>query len=281
MQELLEAGAHFGHKVSRGNPRMGRYVYGARDGVQIIDLAKTEQLLKEAVQAVYELGKSGAVLLVIGTKKQAQQITKELAESADTPYLNLKWTPGLFTNFDELKRNIKKLNELEVKKQKGELSLYTKKEQLLISKKLEKFNAVMGGISAMDKLPDAIFVIDSVADKISVKEANASGIKVFGICDSNADPTVFDYPVPANDDGIKSIKIISEAVLGAYAQGKKEGGHKIGEVKQEVKENKESKVADGETKEEIVLSEAVAEEAAAIEEEIEKVVVEESARKVA
>lgn len=274
MQELLEAGSHFGHKVSRGNPRMKRYVYGARDGVQIIDLAKTEEALKEATQAAYELGKKGSVMVIVGTKKQAQQIVADLAQEADTYYINFKWVPGLFTNFDEIKKNIKRLTDLKVKKEKKELTQYTKKEQLFISRDIEKFLQVMGGIATMEKLPEAIFVVDGVSDNISVKESNSLGIKVFGICDSNADPTTFDYPVPANDDGIKSIKLISETVVRAYTQGKKESGIKVGEVKK-VAEKGEVSGSD-----EAVLSEAVAQEAAVIEEEIEKAVVQDFERKI-
>jgi len=211
MQELLEAGSHFGHKVSRGNPGMKRYIFGARDGVHIIDLAKTEELLKEAVAAAYEFGKMGKTLLLVGTKKQAQQIVKDLAREADSPFLADCWVGGLYTNFDEIRKNIKKLNDLKVAQSKGELSMYTKKEQLLIARKLEKFNLQLGGVADLEKVPDGIFIIDAVSDNTAVKEANKLGVKVFGICDTNADPAWFDFPVPANDDGIKSIKLISES----------------------------------------------------------------------
>lgn len=284
MQELLAAGVHFGHKISRGHPKMKRYIFGARDGVHIIDLAASEAQLKEAAQAAYELGKSGAVMLLVGTKKQAHEVIEGLAKEAETPYLTEKWAGGFFTNFDELRKNIKKLIELKGEQEKGQLSRYTKREQMLISKKLNKFAKEMGGALNMDKLPEAIFIVDAVSDNIAVREASKMGIKIFGLCDTNADPTWFDFPVASNDDGIKAIKIICETVIRSYAKGKKEAGIKVGEEKKEAKvaakEKKESASAEsfGETKE--VLDAPLAEETAAIEEEVEKKVVDENSRKV-
>lgn len=280
MQELLAAGVHFGHKISRGHPKMKRYIFGARDGVHILDLAQSESQLKEAAQAAYELGKSGAVMLLVGTKKQAHEVIEGLAKEADTPYLTEKWAGGFFTNFDELRKNIKKLTELKGEQEKGELSRYTKREQMLISKKLSKFTKEMGGALNMDKLPEAIFVVDAVADNIAVREANKMGIKVLGLCDTNADPTWFDWPVSSNDDGIKAIKIICETVIRAYAKGKKEAGIKVGaEVSKEGKVPKVSKEKT-EVKTEEALPEPLAQEAEVIEEEIEKEVVDENSRKV-
>lgn len=279
MQELLAAGVHFGHKVSRGHPKMKRYIFGERDGVHIIDLAVSEAQLKEAAQAAYELGKSGGVMLLVGTKKQAREVIEDLAKEADTPYLTEKWAGGFFTNFDELRKNIKKLIELKEEQEKGQLSRYTKREQMLISKKLDKFTREMGGALNMDKLPDAIFVVDAVSDNIAVREAIKMGIKIFGLCDTNADPTWFDWPVASNDDGIKAIKIICETVIRAYAKGKKEAGIKVGEEKKESKVTKESKEPGDPSKDE-VLNAPLAEEAAAIEEEVEKKVIDEFSRKV-
>lgn len=280
MQELLAAGVHFGHKISRGHPKMKRYIFGARDGVHILDLAQSEAQLKEATQAAYELGKSGAVMLLVGTKKQAHEVIEGLAKEADTPYLIEKWAGGFFTNFDELRKNIKKLTELRSEQEKGQLSRYTKREQMLISKKLTKFTREMGGALDMDKLPEAIFVVDAVGDNIAVREANKMGIKVLGLCDTNADPTWFDWPVSSNDDGIKAIKIICETVIRAYAAGKKDAGIKVGEENKTKKtESKPAKEA-AEIKTEEVLAEPLAQEAAAIEEEVEKEVVDENSRKV-
>lgn len=276
MQELLAAGVHFGHKISRGHPKMKRYIFGARDGVHILDLAQSEAQLKEATQAAYELGKSGGVMLLVGTKKQAHEVIEGLAKEADTPYLTEKWAGGFFTNFDELRKNIKKLTDLEAEQEKGQLSRYTKREQMLISKKLNKFTKEMGGALSMDKIPQAIFVVDAVSDNIAVREAIKMNVKIFGLCDTNADPTWFDWPVSSNDDGIKAIKIICETVIRAYAKGKKEAGIKVGEQKA-TKGAEGSKEAE---KAEEVLDAPLAEEAAAIEEEVEKKVVDESSRKV-
>lgn len=285
MQELLEAGSHFGHKVSRGHPRMKRYIYGARDGVHILDLAQTEEKLKEATEAAYELGKNGKSLLIVGTKKQSREIVQQLAEQAEAYFINERWMGGLLTNFDEIKKNIKKLTELRELQSKGQLQR-TKKEQLLISKKLGKFGRELGGMSNMEKLPDAIFVIDGVGEKIAVTEANKVGMKVFGICDTNADPTQYDFPVPANDDGIKSIKLITETVIGAYIKGKKEAGIKAQEIAEKAEadlkkeEAKTKKQAEKDTEKTDIVGGAIAEEAAALEEEVEKEVLEESERKV-
>lgn len=278
MQELLGAGVHFGHKVSRGHPKMKRYIFGARDGVHILDLAHSEEQLKEAAQVAFDMGKAGQVMLLVGTKKQAQDIVEELAKEADTFYLNKTWYGGIFTNFDEIKKNWKKLSDLKVEQEKGTLSRYTKREQMLIGKKLSKFTNEMGGAIGMEKMPDALFVVDAVGDNIAVREAIKMGVKVIGLCDTNADPTWFDYPVAANDDGIKSIKIICETIIRAYAAGKKEAGIKVGEAKVESKADK-AKEEKATAKEE-VLDETMAQEAAVIEEEIEKKVVDESSRKV-
>lgn len=288
MQDLLSAGVHFGHKTSRGHPKMGQFIYGAREGVHIIDLAKSEEKLKEATDAAYNFGKSGSVMLILGTKKQAQSIVENLAKEAGVPYLNQRWMGGTFTNFDEVRKNIKKLIDLKIKLEKGELANYTKKEQLLISKKIHKFTTEMGGIANMEKLPDVLFVVDAVSDKTAVVEAKKVGVKVLGLCDTNADPYWFDFPVPANDDGIKSIKLICETLIGAYIKGKKESSTGMEDMQQKELVKDESKVVkakkDLKVKEpEIVsagLDEAVKEETAVLEEEIEKVVLEESERKV-
>ncbi len=280
MQDLLTAGAHFGHKVSRAHPRMRDYIFGARDGISIIDLEKTEKKLKEAVDAAYELGKSGKIMLVIGTKKQAKEIAESLAVEADTPFMVERWIGGMLTNFEEMRRKIRKQLDLQEEKTKGTLSRYTKREQLIISRKLEKFAREYRGVYTMDKLPDAIFIIDAVSDITAVKESNRLGITLLGFSDTNADPNWFDYPVPANDDGIKSIKLVSEAVIRAYTQGKKEAGHNTNPVKEiKVEEEateepkkqtkKSDKAAESDAVEETPVTE-LDEETAVLEELVEK-----------
>ena len=224
IEELLEAGVHFGHQVRRGHPRMKPYIYGARDGVHIIDLTKSETLLREACEYVYELGKMGKVLLFVGTKKQARLIVEEFAKKLDAPYLTERWIGGFLTNFEEIKKNRKLLKDLKEQKEKGELEKYTKKEQLLIDRKMGKLEKDFRGVMDLDILPDAIFVIDATVENVAVKEAERMGVKVVAIADSNCNPSEIDYPIPGNDDAIKSIKILVEALANAYGEGKKEAG---------------------------------------------------------
>lgn len=302
MQDLLSAGVHFGHQVRRRHPKMDAFIYGARDGVHIIDLAKSEEKLKDAADFVFNLGKKDGVLLVVGTKKQAKEIVRELAMEVNTPYITERWVGGLLTNFDEIRKNIKKLIDLKKEKEAGTLSRYTKKEQLLIDRQLQKFERNFGGVAGMDKIPDAIFIVDAVVEKTAVKEARSKGVTLVGFADTNADPNLLDYPIPANDDGIKSIKIICEAILKAYGEGKKESIEKSQEleeskatkVEKDEKESPSAKVIDSEAVSpqatsvaqtrgasgDKKLDEVVAEEAAVIEEEVEKKALEESERKV-
>lgn len=224
VQELLEAGVHFGHQVRRGNPKMRDYIYGARDGVHIINLEETAKLLKEALEAVYQLGKEGKVLLFVGTKKQAQPLVKQVAQEAGAPYMVARWVGGLLTNFEMMHQNVDKLNGLKEAQLKGELSRYTKKEQLLISRKVIKFEEVFGGVAKLSRLPDAVFITDGVAEKTALLEANRMGLIVIGISDTNADPSAMTYPIPANDDATKALSLLITAVGGAYKDGLKEGG---------------------------------------------------------
>lgn len=274
LQQLLEAGVHFGHQVRRGNPRMGKYIFGTREGVHIINLEESEKLLQRAAEYAFKLGQEGKVILFVGTKKQAQPIVQDLAKKADAPYVDFRWIGGLLTNFDEIKKNVKKLLELKDKKEKGKLSHYTKKEQLLISRKLGKFDKEWGGVANLEKLPDALFIIDCVTEKTAVAEANRMRIPIIGIADSNCDPDILTFPIPGNDDATKSIKILAETVGGAYAEGLgvsskgqvvsikggKEGEGKTEEIKSENEELK-AEVEDVEEKvEKEVLAEAKREE---------------------
>lgn len=280
MQQLLEAGVHFGHQVRRGHPRMRDYIFGVREGVHIINLEESEKLLKEAASYANKLGKEGKVLLIVGTKKQAQPIVKELAEKINAPYVVTRWIGGTLTNFEEVRKNIKKLKDLKDKKEKGELDR-TKKEQLLISRKLTKFDLDWGGVANMDTLPDVLFVIDCVNDSTAVAEANRMKIPVIAIADTNSNPALVDFPIPGNDDATKSIKIISEAIVDSYAEGLKKTESTKAEENKETKVEKtnpdkigakETATKDKEAEEEIDP------EVAAVEEAVEKEVVEESAR---
>lgn len=275
LQELLEAGVHFGHKLSRSNPRMKQYIYGAREGVQIIDLVKSEELLKEACNFVYELGKSNGRLLFVGTKKQARPLVEEAAKVVEAPYLSERWIGGFFTNFDEILKTIKKLKELKDLKEKGQLSKYTKKEQLLIDRKIAKLERNFKGVGGLETVPEAIFIVDTVSDHTAAMESNKMGIKVVAIADSNSDPSLIDYPIPGNDDAIKSIKILISAVAQAFGEGKKEAG-KVA-VKEAAKQEKE---AAKEAAKALEVDEKLKDEVAAAEEAVEKKAVQESERKV-
>lgn len=269
LQELLEAGVHFGHQVRRGHPRMRPYIYGAREGVSVIDLTQSEKSLKEACEFVYNLGKNGQVLLFAGTKKQARPIIEELAKGLQAPYLVQRWMGGFLTNFSEIQKNIKKLKSYLEQKSKGELSKYTKREQLLLDRKMAKLQKDFAGVMDFASLPDAIFVVDAVSDNIAIREANRLNIKVVAIADSNSDPTQIDYPIPGNDDAIKSIKILTSAIALAYEEGKEEAG-KIAARK--------AKKEETETNAEEQLPEEIKAEVAVAEEMVEKEAVKEAER---
>lgn len=267
VQQLLEAGVHFGHQVRRGHPRMREYIYGVRDGVHIINLELSEKLLKETAEEAFKLGKEGKVLLFVGTKKQAQPIVKEAATQAGAPFIDFKWKGGFLTNFDEIRKNIKKLKDLKEKKEKGELSHYTKKEQLLLTRKIEKFEMEWSGVADLEKIPDALFIIDCVAEKTAVAEAIRVEIPVLAIADTNCNPLLINYLIPGNDDATKSIKILTETIANAYAEGLKISSKGASEEKGK-EESKEKEEVVGE----------IAEEVAAAEEEVEKEAVKEAER---
>lgn len=270
-KELLEAGVHFGHRVSRGHPRMNPFIYGQRDGVHIIDLTLSEKYLKEACSFVKTLGKNGQTLLLVGTKKQAQSLVQELAKKVKLPYLTNRWIGGFFTNFEQIQNNMKKLKELKEAKEKRELQKYTKKEQLLIDRQIKKLEKDLGGVEDLEKLPEAVFIVDAAREKTAINEAVKKGVKVVAIADSNCDPTMIDYPIPGNDDAIKSIKIIVETVIAAYEEGQKGEGRVV------KKEKPASAKATAGKKGEIAIPE---EDVAVAEEKVEKLEVKESERKI-
>lgn len=271
LPELLEAGVHFGHQVRRGHPKMAEYIFGVREGVHIINLEQSEKLLRSACEFAKKLGEEKKVILFVGTKKQAQPIIKEAAEKVGAPYVNFRWMGGLLTNFDEIKKNIKKLTDLEEKKSKGELSKYTKKEQLLIDRKLAKFAKEWGGLAKMDKLPDAIFLADCVSEKTALAESRRLGLPIIGIADTNCNPLLLDYPIPGNDDATKSIKILIEAIAQAYGDGL--GKEEAASKDKSEGENKKDKQVDIAPNADVVIAVEDAEEM------VEKAAVEESARK--
>jgi len=271
LQELLEAGVHFGHQVRRGHPRMRPYIYGAREGVHVIDLTQSEKYLKEACEFVYNLGKEGKVLLFVGTKKQAQSIIEESCKELKAPFLVARWMGGFLTNFEQMQKNIKILKAYLEQKEKGQLAKYTKKEQLLLERKMNKLQRDFAGVMDLNKVPDALFVVDAVSDNIAIREANRLKIKVVAIADSNSDPTEIGYPIPGNDDAIKSIKVLVGAVASAYGEGQKEAGKAATKAAEKAAKEAAKGAED-------VIQEELKEEVAAAEEMVEKKAVKDSER---
>lgn len=220
MQDLLEAGVHFGHQVRRWNPKMKPYIYGEKDGVHIIDLAKTVEGLAAACEFFKKVGETGETVLYVGTKRQAQEIIKAEAQRAGALYVASRWIGGLLTNFEIVAKNIKKLLDLESQRESGGWDGYTKKERVLLSREIEKLDDLYGGLRDLGKLPAAIFIVDIHKEISAAKEAAKKGIPVAAICDTNVDPGLVDYPIAANDDAIKSIEVITKAVTDSYMEGK-------------------------------------------------------------
>jgi small subunit ribosomal protein S2 len=211
-EEMAKAGLHFGHRVSAVHPKMMPYIFGVRNTVHIIDLEKTKEKLKEALEFIQKLISENKVLLVVGTKVQVRNLVLDLARECNLPYITERWLGGTFTNFEVIRKRIDYYKDLKKKKTEGELEKYTKKERAKIDLELRELEKKFGGIKNLERLPDAIFVLDMKKDALAVKEARKKGVTVIGISDTNIDPTLVDYPIPANDDAISSVKYILEKV---------------------------------------------------------------------
>ncbi len=222
VEEMGRAGLHFGHRTSRINPKMKPFIFGVRNSVHIIDLEKTAEKLKEALEFVQKLISENKTLLLVGTKIQIKNLVKETAIEYGLPYVVNRWLGGTFTNFEVIKKRIEYFKDLESKKEKGELEKYTKKERAKFDKELRDLEKNVGGIKNLTQLPDAILVLDMKKDELSVKEAKKRGVKVIGISDTNTDPALADYPIPANDDSISSVKYILEKVKEVILKTKSE-----------------------------------------------------------
>ncbi len=221
IKQLLEAGAHFGHKTSRWHPKMKPYIHSWRGGVHIIDLAQTVVAIEKATKFVEEVAAKNRQVLFVGTKRQAQDIIKAAAEGVGMPYVTERWLGGLLTNTKTVAGRIKYLKDQEAKMASGELAAkYNKLELQRQQEEIDALNVNFGGIKEMAGMPGAIFISDVLTDKIAVKEAQRLGIPIIGIVDTNADPTAIDYPIPANDDAIKSISLITSYITSAIEAGK-------------------------------------------------------------
>lgn len=221
LEEMTEAGLNFGHRTSRIHPKMKPYISGVKNTVHIIDLEKTAQKFQEALQFISELVSQEKILLLVGTKIQAKKMVKELAEECGLPYVNERWLGGTLTNFGVIRKRVEYFKELEEKRKSGELEKYTKKERADIDKEIRNLGVKFGGIKDLGRVPDAIFVLDMRKEALAVKEARMRGLKVIGITDTNVDPTLADYPIPANDDAISSIKYILEKVKEVIKKARK------------------------------------------------------------
>jgi small subunit ribosomal protein S2 len=221
MKELLEAGVHFGHQTRRWNPKMKPFIFGARNGIYIIDLQKTVQLFKVAHDFVAKRIADGGKMLFVGTKKQAQDAITEEANRCQMFFVNHRWLGGMLTNFQTIKKSIDKLKNFESMKEDGSLKRFPKKEILNMEKKAAKLEKSLGGIKNMNGLPDVVFVVDPHKENIAVQEARKMNIPVVAIVDSNCDPTEIDYVIPGNDDAIRAIRLLTSRIAQACSQGLK------------------------------------------------------------
>jgi small subunit ribosomal protein S2 len=219
IRQLLEAGVHFGHQTRRWNPKMRRFIFGERDGIYIIDLLQTEELLQEARAFADNIARRGGTVLFVGTKKQARDAIRDTATAADMPYVNHRWLGGLLTNFQTISNRIKRLHDLERYEAEGQLQLLPTRERMAAQADMEKLRANLGGVKNMQRVPDAVFVIDLKTEVIAVREAQRLRIPIIGLVDTNCDPEGIDYVIPGNDDAIRSCAAITSAIGDVVAQG--------------------------------------------------------------
>lgn len=220
MRDLLECGVHFGHQTRRWNPKMKKFIFGERKGIYIIDLQKTIRYFRYTYNIVRDAAAEGKTILFVGTKKQAVEAIKEYAQKCGMPYVNHRWLGGMMTNFDTIRQSIRKLEVIETMEEDGSINLLTKKEALMLIRKKDKLIATLGGIRSMKNLPDMIFIIDTVKEKIAVAEANKLKIPVVAPIDTNCDPDIIDYPIPGNDDAIRSVQLFCQEMAEAINEGK-------------------------------------------------------------
>lgn len=253
MRDLLECGVHFGHQTRRWNPKMKKFIFGKRKGIYVIDLQKTLRYFRYTYNIVRDAAAEGKTILFVGTKKQAGGAIKEYAEKCGMPYVNHRWLGGMMTNFGTIRQSIRKLEVIEKMEEDGSIKLLTKKEALMLTRKKEKLLAYLGGIRYMKTQPDMIFVIDTVKEKIAVQEANRLRIPVVAPLDTNCDPDLVTYPIPGNDDAIRSVQLFCQEMAEAINEGKA-----LREQDGEPLANEEKEITDEEKKE--VLDEAMSEE---------------------
>ncbi len=220
MKALLEAGVHFGHQTRRWNPKMAPYIYTERNGIYIIDLQKTVKKLEEAYSFVRSLSEEGKTLLFVGTKKQAQEAIRDEATRCNMYYVNARWLGGMMTNFKTMRSRIDRLNQLKQMQENGTFDMLPKKEVMKHLGEIEKLEKYLGGVKEMNRLPGALFIVDTRKERNAIAEAHKLGIPVVAIADTNCDPDEIDYPIPGNDDAIRAIKLIAGIMASAMIEGK-------------------------------------------------------------
>jgi small subunit ribosomal protein S2 len=220
VKELLEAGVHFGHQTRRWHPKMRRYIFGEREGIHIIDLLQTEVRLEQARTFAQDLASRGGIILFVGTKKQAKDVVKEVAEESGMLHVNERWLGGLLTNFNTIRKRIQRLHDLRRLKSEGQLDLLPTKERMSMEAELEKLEINLSGVAGMERLPDAVFVADLKVEEIGVREANRLDLTTIGLVDTNCDPELVDFVIPGNDDAIRSCDLIVRAIGDAAATGR-------------------------------------------------------------
>ena len=235
LKQLLEAGVHYGHQTKRWNPKMARFIFGQKEGIYIIDLEKTQETIREAQNFLKELAARGEEILFVGTKRQAQEIVKAEAIRCGMYYITRRWLGGILTNFSTIQKSIKRYEEIKRMEEDGTMTKLSKKEAASLNKEKEKLYNVLGGIVKMKKLPAAIFVIDSKQEDIAVKEANKLEIPVVAVIDTNSNPDLIAYPIPGNDDAIRSIRLLTTLITDSIVEGR-------GQCQKVIKE-KEEKLA--------------------------------------
>jgi small subunit ribosomal protein S2 len=245
IRELLEAGVHFGHQTRRWNPRMRRFIFGEREGIHIIDLLQTEELLKQATDFVTEVAAKGGVILFVGTKKQARDSIQEWAERCEMPYVNRRWLGGLLTNFNTIRKRIQRLHELRELQEGGRLDLLPTKERMSMEAELRKLEYNLGGVADMQRLPDAVVIIDLKTEEIALREAERLELPIVGLVDTNCDPTPVRYVIPGNDDAIRSCDLIigtlGEAIEGAAAKWREEEARRRAEEEERKRREEEER----------------------------------------
>lgn len=220
MRALLETGVHFGHQARKWNPKMDKYIFTKRNGIHIIDLQQTLAFCRDIYDLVREDVARGGTVLYVGTKRQAQEIVRQEADRAGMPYVEQRWLGGTLTNWATIRQRLDTLERLERRRDGGELDRLTKKERLLMERKIERLNFRLGGLRVMKKLPTLMFVIDTRREQTAIKEANILDIPVMALCDTNSDPDPIDYVIPANDDAIRAIKLLAAMITDAVLEGK-------------------------------------------------------------